>query len=1083
MMHYLIANSGIQFIESEVTLNPNNTINDSRGIPMIINCGESVDPFTQTRRFSFLTKAGSELVPVDELLLRPEGIDKTPGGVYIYGFNGLPKTDPHIQTLYYSVFKPGEKTEDTQSYGIQTLNSFQVHPSFNAPGLVPAFDLLLDKWLPMPLFQSGDNGMSDEYPTGWCRLKIQLKEKRAKGESVYRLLWVIDTTLTENPMLLSRPYFSETDGKSKEYSICNRTENLQRLFFTLDYDTMGKEVSVPTPETKYLAGIFNIDLDRVPMDASNPNDLGKFKFLAYYSYFINVIRVLSPLNITLCNRPADQGLPVDLTLDIGNSRTCGLLFEDGNFSKRQKIELRDLSEPWIVYDTDYSFDMRLVFRRPDFGVDIANDNPAEEIPLFNWCSPVRLGKEAKKLIYRSMEDAALFEKVHTCSSPKRYLWDDDPYPGNWTNLVTVTDPLANQQETVYTAGLTNYLDESGRYLGQEQYLLSDECHYSRSSLMLLAFVEIFTQAFSQINSEKFRNAHGEIDLPRYLRDVIITCPTAMSNVEQVKLRSLAKDALEILSKGSFNLGVTANVIPEPSNIKTRPQYDFGTDKSWIFDEATACQLVYLYAELENRYEGNRELFFSTRGHLREDLKVTGVTDKPSITIASIDIGAGTTDLMICAYVQEETSSKITPIPLFWDSFYLAGDDLLSNIVKCVILEGERRGDRNCGSILSVLEARLKDQPDSYFADRLRHFVEEGKPSYHLLTENILQSVSPSERQEAISAYARNLLIDYFGIDSANLNWKDRRHRADFNTQISVPIAQLFLEQKKLNRQEKVYRFDDIFKDFRPSEQLLEHFKRHFGFDVREIEWKYSPEEIKGEILKTFKPLMRQIAMIVHKFNADIMMLAGRPTSIADIPDIFFDYYPLSPDRVVRLDEYEVGNWYPFATGEGRIYDQKSVVAVGAYIGHLSNNGGFRSLNLDMSSLADKMRPTANYIGDYQAHLHQVDPIRLSPDFGTVTLSLSTFPYFLGCKQLKSIFYESRPLFKIDLTEKGVKGKTYTITISRQWNDDCEKIELLDVTDSEGNSWPDAISISLQSLVDTDTGLTRFWLDDGAFKFL
>lgn len=1082
-MHYLIANSGIQFIESEVTLNPNNTVNDDKGMPMIINCGESVDPFTQTRRFSFLTKAGSELVPVEELFLRPEGIATTPGGIYIYGFNGLPKTDPNIQTLYYSVFTPGEKSEDKLCYGIQTLNSFQVHPSFNEPGLIPAFDLLLDKWLPIPLFQKGDGGMSEEYPTSWCRLKIQLKEKRQKGDCVYRLLWAIDTSLADNPLMLSRPYFSATDGKSKEFSICNRTENLQRIFFTPDFDMSGNEVSAPTPETKYLASILNIDLDKSALDPDNPNDLGKFKFLAYYSYFINVLRILAPLNVTLCNRPLDQARPVDLILDIGNSRTCGLLFEEGNFSKRQKIELRDLSEPWIVYDKDYSFDMRLVFRRPDFGVDIANDNPDDSQPLFNWCSPVRLGKEAKKLIYQSLEDAALFEKVHTCSSPKRYLWDEDRYPGNWTNLVTVSDPLAHQNEAVYNSGLTNYLDETGKYVGQEQFFLSEECHYSRSSLMLLAFVEIFTQAFAQINSEKFRNAHGDIDLPRYIRDVVITCPTAMSNAEQIKLRALAKDALEILCKGSFNMGVDAAVIPNPAEIKTRPLYMSDSGKSWVFDEATSCQLVYLYAELKNRYEGNNDLFFSSRGHVRADLKAEGVTDKPSLTIASIDIGAGTTDLMICAYVQGDNDKKITPIPLFWDSFYLAGDDLLSNIVKCVIIEGDRKGDANCGSILSVLEARLKDAPDSYFISRLNHFTKEGKPAYLLLTDNIIQASSPSLRQEAISAYARNLLIDFFGIDSANLNWKDRRFRADFNTQFSVPIAQFFLELKKQNRQEKIYKFDDIFQEYRPSDQLLEHFKEHFDFDIREIEWKFSPEEIKGEILKTFKPLLRQIAMIVHKFNADILMLAGRPTSISDIPDIFFDYYPLSPDRVVRLDEYEVGNWYPFATGEGRFYDQKSVVAVGAYIGHLCNNGGFKGLDLDLSKLADKMRPTANYIGDYQAHLHTVNPIHLSPDFGTVNLKVSSFPCFLGCKQLKSASYESRPLFKLDLTEKGSRGKSYSITLSRQWNDDCEKVEIIDITDAEGNNCPGAVALSLQSLVDTDTGLTRFWLDDGAFKFL
>ena len=60
---------------------------------------------------------------------------------------------------------------------------------------------------------------------------------------------------------------------------------------------------------------------------------------------------------------------VDLVLDIGNSRTCGILFEEGDFARGKMLELRDLSLPWISYENK-TYDMRVVFRKADFGNDI-----------------------------------------------------------------------------------------------------------------------------------------------------------------------------------------------------------------------------------------------------------------------------------------------------------------------------------------------------------------------------------------------------------------------------------------------------------------------------------------------------------------------------------------------------------------------------------------------------------------------------------------------------------------------------------------------------------------------------------------
>ena len=82
-------------------------------------------------------------------------------------------------------------------------------------------------------------------------------------------------------------------------------------------------------------------------------------------------RVKSKFNNYL-HSDVSHPIKVDLVLDIGNSRTCSILFEEGDFTKRQMLRLRNLTSPWISYSDP--FDMRFVIRKADFGNDIAVDD-------------------------------------------------------------------------------------------------------------------------------------------------------------------------------------------------------------------------------------------------------------------------------------------------------------------------------------------------------------------------------------------------------------------------------------------------------------------------------------------------------------------------------------------------------------------------------------------------------------------------------------------------------------------------------------------------------------------------------------
>jgi hypothetical protein len=83
---------------------------------------------------------------------------------------------------------------------------------------------------------------------------------------------------------------------------------------------------------------------------------------------------------------------VDLVLDIGNSRTCGVLVEESqdapSLNNSQVLALRDLSRPEETYARP--FESRVEFAVGAFGRD-AISRRSGRANAFRWPSPVRVG--------------------------------------------------------------------------------------------------------------------------------------------------------------------------------------------------------------------------------------------------------------------------------------------------------------------------------------------------------------------------------------------------------------------------------------------------------------------------------------------------------------------------------------------------------------------------------------------------------------------------------------------------------------------------------------------------------------------
>lgn len=1051
-MNHLIADSGIHFITHEIEFNPSEPLLLNNGKTLKYSFVETVDFLEGFRIFNLLYYNGevNKYIPLDELQASENAIVRRPNGREELDESGMIQMEAGVSTTLFTTYDDN----DSDIYSINSLQSFRVTDPKDGHSKVSAFELLLDKWLPMPMFRKEIDGVTSNAPLAWCRMKIQrIGEGHKKGCYLYRLVWAFDTQMGEDEWSVLRPFVSEDDNGSCEYGLCNKVDLL------LDFMSSDEDFHA---FSDYIASLLGINLEK--------EESRKYK--AFYIYFLNFIRLSggSP-EVTLHNNLKRQ-IDVDLVLDIGNSRTCGILFEEGKFTQGKMLELRDLSNPWIYYENK-TYDMRVVFRKADFGSDIVLD---EE--MFQWKSFVRIGEEARRLVYRSLEEEGISEKTTNYSSPKRYLWDKKEYEGQWENLTTLDDSYnVLLAPDVAVPVLSKLFDKDGTYNPngetEDKSEIIDfeqsEHHYSRSSLMTFAFIEIFQHAITQINSIRYREKWGNVDIKRAIRNVIITCPTAMPLKEQIFLRKSASDAYNALTRCYASLEM-ANITPSPEALAVTDPYAEIEKKTWKYDEASCCQLVYLCAEITQRYGGEINKFFELKGHVRPELLEQGYNDK-SLTIGTIDIGAGTTDIMVCSYQYEGIgATRITPDPLFWDSFYLAGDDILRNLVQNVVIEGKDLGVPNLGNISSALTSRIINMTDEELKQLpcLDNIVYRSKVNDICLTDDI------EEKKEKMIAFASNLIHDFFGTDSSMMGFKDRRCRNDFNTQISVPIAQKMMELLRTHRPSKLYSFDELFPDIKPADYLLNYFEHHFGFRFEELSWRYNPDEIADIVKSTMEPLMKQLALVFYTQHCDIIVLAGRPTSLDAITELFIKYIPTSPDRLIRLNDYRVGSWFPTADGQGYFYDQKAIVAVGAMVGYRASHSGLKGLVLDFSQMIKKMNSTANYIGEYNSRRLQVTTALLSPTSANATLNISVFPTFIGCRQLDSPIYQARPLYAI---YNHGSANTLQVRLTRNFHEDKEELIIEEATDKEYRNRKKDLELVAQSLVEDG----KYWLDKGEFE--
>lgn len=900
-------------------------------------------------------------------------------------------------------------------------------------------------WLPVPYFFKRSERRFRFGPLNWARMKL-IPIKEEKSIKVYDVVLAFDTRTTyEEERNNENPMFPDKFRNDIDLELCDNE------IFLMDYCAPNKPWSYIN---RHIMQLVHPNITRIAQIKGN--GVRKMAYAASYVFLISYLakNKLFP-KVKLYKDIDVEVRDVDMVIDIGNSRTTALLIEDNTtFNQVRPLRLIDYtsllkeSEGKVsIRNYTEPFDMRLAFRKADFGNFGLKDSLQ-----FVYPSLVRLGQEANMLIHTASSQENRVDSLSTYSSPKRYLWDWRPNKEEWQFLVL---PGEKDNHILNLPGITCQLRSDGKLDMNEEGGVS--FHYSRKSLMTFSFLEMLVQAQTQINSPQHRSVKdgfGHTHMPRRIKRIIVTCPTAMSKIEREALIHCAEDAVRILArfngvKDIRNIGV--EVIP---SAKTNND----GDSEWYYDEATCSQLVYMYGEVGHKYKGCCGEFFNLYGKIEDGEK------QSSLTVGSLDIGAGTTDLMISRYTyQKGDVTTITPEPLFYDSFYFAGDDMLNGLIKNVLL--------------------LNPNEEGAFRKALSHLS------------------TPQYRQE---------IKNFFGPDHNGQTLADRILRRDFNIQYLVPLMCHFLELVKNKHKNCIVRYSDVFSECPPNTTIISGFKERTGIDVTQLEWKFDYNLVSSMIEKEFEPLLKKIATIMYAFACDIVLLSGRPASLPAIRDIFLKYYTVSPDRLIMLNNYYVGDWYPFDNNTGYIANPKTIVAMGGVIGHyaadLSNLNKF-VINLD--KLKDGLKSTVNYIEASR----EGQPIEyfITPEKNQGELMVSRIPTNLYVRQIEMDTYPGRALYTIDFNKHKIADKIrrkallndnitltdakvqalvneqidqlkrrmpFRLTIDRDM-DDKELLVITSIIDREDKEVMDGnLEIHIQSLGADE----KYWLDSGAFNF-
>ena len=944
-----------------------------------------------------------------------------------------------LRTLAGPAEFPHEPDDPDQVYSVNAARALEIYEG---------------QWLPAPFFrllESNPNNPAVELgPTDWARFFITRLPQPDDDGNTHRVTFAFDTLLT--PRRDKGPYAAPEPSNAEDGSVFLLVTDplLNRGYVGSAWPRLWLREAYVAYRNRGRSGRRLVTAE----DLHNREESKLGEYWAAYQVLLDCIAAVCPppmLKFVDTIDPhkvnASNRVDVDLMIDVGNNRTCGMYVEHHADRERvditaaQRVEVRDLTHPAHVYAEPIQ--STIEFYPASFGFDnLARQSQRPRRPAFYWPSPVRIGPEAARLA--TFSDGT--EGVTGMSSPKRYLWDVRARGGPWANNPGAPRPPGELTPPI-RGPFTGFLAEDGSLI-RKGVEVGVTPLYSRASMYTLMLSEFLLHVIGQMNSIAARKRRDNVDHPRRLRRLVLTLPSATPVAEQRALRTLAENALELVWKSMgwpTRKDVLEGKVAGADRLFEQPKIKL----DW--DEASCTHLVYLYNEVHVRFRGAPgELFeFMGRGRRSE----TG----PALRIASIDIGGGTTDLMI---IQHEVESDyiINPRQIFREGFRQAGDDIVKAVAELCIVPAlretlERAGVSSGSSVLSRL----------FGGDR----EEVTTPERTLRALFVNQIVVPA---------AISLLNLYEAVDPRRMPPPS-----------ALTLGELLPSDKPVSLVVREY--------------LQKEARKHGAadFDVLKTPIAFDAHEIAGAVGAEIRPMIENLCDVVRAYDCDVLLLSGRPSRLPLFRDLVVANAPCPIEQIVTLHDYEVGPWYPFRSLNNHIADPKTTAVVGAMLCQTCE-GGAEGFYMRASRL--KMRSTARFIGpmdDARIRIDRVAQKDLDPDEPDLLKDRQRFSvtmtanFFLGFRQLPLERWPASPLLYVYFRNADESARRVNVPVrlvfERQEPRDTsdaaaaadmfmETFKIVEAIDSSKNDVLKEIQCRMQTLRIEREGGGGYWLDTG-----
>lgn len=930
------------------------------------------------------------------------------------------RPDPHQPGLL--VDADGEPAPDEDYYQVDSRMALAMH---------------LGRWVPLPylLVRARDQSGREVYargPTNWARARLAEREADtpdAPRELVLTLAF--DTALL--PEVDGAPYVAPSPQNSERQG--------EFAFAAADSSWFQDEPWVTEWLREMLVELRLVQSKGRPLNEAELA-LGCRPY-AHYQVFLAMLQeagVMPRVRLLDGARAGQAPVYVDLALDIGNARTCGILIEEHpsqglNLADSYPLALRDLSRPEWLHERP--FDSRVEFCRASFGRD-ALSKRSGRASAFAWPSPVRVGPEAVRLAGARQGN----EGATGLSSPKRYLWDTRPFVQGWrfngraTDGVTTDPPVGGPFMALVT-------EDGGLLRDRKTARPALLPRFSRSSLFAFMLAELVLQAVCQVNAPGNRARRRDAERPRQLRGLMITMPPGMPVAEQALLGRRAREAVRLAWQ---MLGWTAAPgMPEPPKVVAR------------LDEATATQIVWLHNEVTERLQGDAGALMQVVGRVRPELAPEqaktdpALAGAPSLRVASIDIGGGTTDLMVTTYLPGG-GEAIVPRQEFRESVKIAGDDVLERVVSEVVVPALRDALRDAGvPAPGAVLSRALGQDQGGQAEQDRHLR-------RLFVSAVLEPAAIA----VLAAYER----------------VEGRATGEV---LRAGLGALAGPATESTR--------------RAMRWLQEHAERAGGRAVRleAAEVAADTGRIEAAIRSVLGPVLADLCEVVWAYDCDVLLLSGRPSRLRAVGDMVLAKAPVAPHRIVGMHRYRVGEKYPFRDAANRIDDPKTTAAVGAALCVQAEAGRLRNFMLRTAGL--RMRSTARFIGrmdqggqirDRNVLLPEVDLDGPPQDELEFKLSFQAATQ-IGFRQLPLERWTATPLYMMEFANPDTAARMalpLRVTVARRTSGDAEDeagrelFAVTEVEDAHGSRLLDRdVVLRLQTMEDGD----GYWRDTGRLQ--